>query len=510
MKTILTNKSNYRLNEKDISIYIDELSDFISLIESFKIKVIFKGVISSSTPIRNGGKHFFYLIYSGFIFWTSDKYFEDIDEAMKSHKLGFKDYKSYEMFLNSDADSIDEYKFLLENNFKHKTEYINFLNLGLEHIYTIKNELINNEDMHKDIRNTLKNIKDRKSLYLFYFRHFEDISTIPRVGSHESNSNKSLNDYFKARNNKNFSIQDTNFKVIRKNIENIIKSDYRERKEEVLIEFINSGYNNVEAWIGCDKNGFVNEDEIIEATNRGFILKKDYDKSLKLGIQSFEQYTMYMEDLKYAKNKGYKSIEIYLANNLQDIHTFNRFSHLFRHILNNVKKKYGETYKYSSSFKSIKFFSDFAFLWNNEPIEHKLNIQISSDSDNMIPQKYAVDASNVCWFRKNMLGDNTLHATDLLNLRSILNEYGIENIIFIADANLRYEVEDPDILESLVQQGVLKYSHNEPADKILLSLASRGYAIITNDKFRDWLDNDDNQPMSIGFSIDKEYGIDLV
>jgi hypothetical protein len=52
-----------------------------------------------------------------------------------------------------------------------------------------------------------------------------------------------------------------------------------------------------------------------------------------------------------------------------------------------------------------------------------------------------------------------------------------------ADANLKHNVTDPDVLTHLIDQGSLHITHGEEADRVILRWASKhGAIVVTNDR----------------------------
>jgi hypothetical protein len=103
-------------------------------------------------------------------------------------------------------------------------------------------------------------------------------------------------------------------------------------------------------------------------------------------------------------------------------------------------------------------------------------------------RRILVDASNVAFTNRDQLG--ALGSVD--NLRHMcekLVSLGFRPI-FIADARLRHEVDDPATLDQMEQRGeILQAPLGTQADYFLLALAEADHlSIVSNDSFRDRLD----------------------
>ncbi|WP_330831685.1 NYN domain-containing protein [Picrophilus oshimae] len=73
----------------------------------------------------------------------------------------------------------------------------------------------------------------------------------------------------------------------------------------------------------------------------------------------------------------------------------------------------------------------------------------------------------------------------------IFKKHGIENIIVICDASLRYKIIDKDHFENLVNLNIIKIAPADTsADEFIIEYAKKNDAmIITNDRFNDYRDD---------------------
>ena len=103
-----------------------------------------------------------------------------------------------------------------------------------------------------------------------------------------------------------------------------------------------------------------------------------------------------------------------------------------------------------------------------------------------VPQNVAVvDASNVVMFGQKVGKKGRVE--NLLVVLQALKERGFE-VYAIADASLRHKVDKPDVLERLINKGiVIQAPAGTPADYFILSVAEEEYAIVvSNDVFKEW------------------------
>ncbi|MFM7187387.1 MAG: NYN domain-containing protein [Armatimonadota bacterium] len=95
-----------------------------------------------------------------------------------------------------------------------------------------------------------------------------------------------------------------------------------------------------------------------------------------------------------------------------------------------------------------------------------------------------IDASNVARWNSGKAGDKSVsHASRILAIWQQLVMDGYFPVNIYADANLRHNVMDPDVITQLQNQGSLHITHGEEADVVILKWAGKHDAIvITNDR----------------------------
>lgn len=95
-----------------------------------------------------------------------------------------------------------------------------------------------------------------------------------------------------------------------------------------------------------------------------------------------------------------------------------------------------------------------------------------------------IDASNVARWNSGKAGDKSIsRASRIMAMwqRLVMDGYFPVNVY--ADANLKHNVTDPDVLTQLLDQGSLHITHGEEADVVILKWANKHDAIvITNDR----------------------------
>jgi len=437
-------------------IYIKELDDFINVIHDYSVEVIFTNKKKGSIPTTPNREYFFFP-KEGVVIHAPTNNYENIQDYINSKNLKFLNALEYVKYMKSGAKSRQEYDKLVINSFDTIEEKKEYDNLDLDKLYKKIPESLKELPIHEDILNILIKIKSPKDLL-------------------------------------------------------VLSKKYGSLSAKSFESFLFSGFSNFELWEYGKDNGFKNEEELIRAKNSGFSNFNDYSLARTAGIKNISIFKKYKEDIEKSKILNYACFELFL---LEDINIFpNRFSKLLKTIKDISSKKYGESYIFTDNFKKIEDYYGLIIQLKKEPIYNILRLSITSgltkqQSTNILT-KVAIDASNVCWYEKNKNNNSKLLSSDLLDLERIVKEYGAKEIIFIADENLKFEVDDKNILNQLENEKRLIYSHKEPADKQLLSLSlNRRYVIISNDQYRDWTEFTDDSIKRIGFIKDSKYGFDL-
>jgi hypothetical protein len=95
-----------------------------------------------------------------------------------------------------------------------------------------------------------------------------------------------------------------------------------------------------------------------------------------------------------------------------------------------------------------------------------------------------IDASNVARWNSGKAGDKSVsHASRIKAIWQQLVLDGYFPVNIYADANLKHNVTDPDVLTQLIEHGSLHITHGEEADRVILRWASKHAAIVvTNDR----------------------------
>lgn len=95
-----------------------------------------------------------------------------------------------------------------------------------------------------------------------------------------------------------------------------------------------------------------------------------------------------------------------------------------------------------------------------------------------------IDASNVARWNSGKAGDKSIsHASRIRAIWQQLVLDGYFPVNIYADANLKHNVTDPDVLTQLIDQGSLHITHGEEADVVILKWSCKhGAIVITNDR----------------------------
>ena len=120
-----------------------------------------------------------------------------------------------------------------------------------------------------------------------------------------------------------------------------------------------------------------------------------------------------------------------------------------------------------------------------------------------------IDASNVARWNSGKAGDKSIsHASRIRAIWQQLVLDGYFPVNIYADANLKHNVTDPDVLTQLIDQGSLHITHGEEADVVILKWSCKhGAIVITNDRnmlcaHADVIGSDDT-PERAGFEFTK-------
>ena len=95
-----------------------------------------------------------------------------------------------------------------------------------------------------------------------------------------------------------------------------------------------------------------------------------------------------------------------------------------------------------------------------------------------------IDASNVARWNSGKAGDKSVsHASRIRAVWQQLVQDGYFPVNIYADANLKHNVTDPEVLTHLIENGSLHITHGEEADVVILKWASKhGAIVVTNDR----------------------------
>jgi hypothetical protein len=98
-----------------------------------------------------------------------------------------------------------------------------------------------------------------------------------------------------------------------------------------------------------------------------------------------------------------------------------------------------------------------------------------------------VDGANVAYAELSQKGEPKV--SNLMAVRHALKQKGYEPIL-IVDASLRHQVDDPDQLEALIDDQVIRQaSAGTDADYFSLEIAEQqGAYVVSNDEFERWRD----------------------
>lgn len=261
---------------------------------------------------------------------------------------------------------------------------------------------------------------------------------------------------------------------------------------------IYSGFTDNLTYSEAHSKGFQKVGDYLAATNMGFDNYKEYMDARSHKILNKKEYNYYLNFKKIIKDETahdeYQLIEILKTTengkilSTEDIKT----------LLNVAQEKFkvgviNEQIKilpkwYSQKINTGETLS--AFLQNNPRLK-KLGF---FDKENetfeiflVSKEKIYIDASNVA-YNSN---DNKKHKPKLCNIKYVINELisrNFKDITIIADAALRHNAEDVEILRKLPKDVVyIEAPAHTTADEFLICCAKRDKCfIVTNDTFKDW------------------------
>ena len=112
-----------------------------------------------------------------------------------------------------------------------------------------------------------------------------------------------------------------------------------------------------------------------------------------------------------------------------------------------------------------------------------------------------VDASNVAWFDQESLVQGKPRLRHLLEMRRALRRRGFFPVVFFADANLPYFIDDSPALRAMRDRRELTLvDAGTVADEVLLRNAKLlGAPLVTNDKMEDW--DPDHEVLKVRYAI---------
>ncbi|MFV2013984.1 MAG: hypothetical protein ACC656_01015, partial [Candidatus Heimdallarchaeota archaeon] len=133
-----------------------------------------------------------------------------------------------------------------------------------------------------------------------------------------------------------------------------------------------------------------------------------------------------------------------------------------------------------------------AILYYREDIRNKfftqvLGLQILEKIDYQTTS-IVIDGSNIAWEQKNSRQKPMIN--NIIRAYKSLKENGFTKIVIIADAALRYQIDDRDELDRLVKSGFIKLVPAKVnADSFILRFsAENGYLILSNDLYKEFRD----------------------
>lgn len=98
-----------------------------------------------------------------------------------------------------------------------------------------------------------------------------------------------------------------------------------------------------------------------------------------------------------------------------------------------------------------------------------------------------VDGANLAYAERGGRGRPKI--ANLMAIRAALEERGFDVTIFV-DASLARRIDDPDRLRALIGDGeIIQSPAGTEADEAILEMArERDAVVVSNDRFRDWVD----------------------
>lgn len=261
---------------------------------------------------------------------------------------------------------------------------------------------------------------------------------------------------------------------------------------------IHYGFTDVLTYNEAHSKGFQKIGDYLAATNMGFENYKEFMDARSHRILNKKEYNYYLNFKKNIKDEiahdEYQLIEILGTTENGKVLS----SDDIKSLLNDAQEKYkiksleDEGKKlpkwYTQNLKTGEALS--AFLQNNPKLKklgffdkEKETFEIFLVSN----EKIYIDASNVAY---NSNGSRN-HKPKLCNIKYVINELisrNYKDITIIADASLRHNAEDVEILRKLPKDVVyIEAPAHTTADEFLINSAKRDKCfIVTNDTFKDW------------------------
>jgi len=274
-----------------------------------------------------------------------------------------------------------------------------------------------------------------------------------------------------------------------------IKSAHFSRESDVFYYALKKGYADFQGIVDVAKSGFLTIGDYREGHSNGFCCGSEYEEAKSLGIFDKSEYDFYSELKQIKDENGFETIqEAHLYKII--LTTDDREYVEIRNLWEMLQKESVENAWYDRRLESISSLEE--YLTKNTIIGSIGACALSGEKFQRIDSKpisastVIIDASNVSW------GDGSKEAGDKPRLSNLvlvmknLADRGFEDIVAVADASLRHQIDNQSEYERMKKRGKIKEAPaRTDADYFIIEIVKKKNAlVITNDAFEDWKKQD--------------------
>lgn len=435
-------------------VYIDDINEYLKLINICNPKVVFKGYKERGMGYPYN-EYFLFFDNNGIGYKINGNGYENLYDMYDGCSKGFPDGETYYKAMAGEFVDYNEYKKITEMGYYSKNDYLEAIELGFKWSFEKIKKYLCYEDYG------IFSSSPRK-----YYIHDDDRET-----------------YIKSDRDVYYYAKKKGFK------------DFKEFEDA-----ISKGFLNAEEYRDAMKKGFSDKETYGDAKEMGFDNPKEYEEAMKFGLRSKDEYDKFKRRLGKILDikKEYELDTIEEAILFKILLNFEHGKKLSAEKIWNMWKD--ELEKYRNYIKNgIKFNNKDdlkKYLSNSSKIKHIGYYDEDGEVFERISPKFKkiiIDGSNVAWNNGSKEKGDKPFAKNIELVINKLKEMGYSDILVITDASLKHIVEDVDVLDKLMEEKILNDapSKRDADDFILKFVREYNSYVITNDTFKDWKEKDE-------------------